>query len=101
MSRIIHYLDLYKYLYTSYQELASLFVQVALCSGLNALRLASTLAEKTLVSKLPSSSSFQRTKHSPLLLGYKDHIDAPMTPPISLLKWCGSTLTKQQKQLNQ
>lgn len=91
----------FKYPYKSFEELASPFVQVALCPGLNDLRLASTLAEKTLGSTFPSSSSFQRMKHSAFLLRHKDHIDAPMTPLISLLRWCGPMLTKWQKHLNQ
>lgn len=91
----------FKYPCKSYQELASPFVEVPLCPGLHDLRLASTLAEETLVSMFPSSSSFQRIKHSPLLLRHKDYIDASMTPLISLLRWCGPTLTKWQEHLNQ
>lgn len=94
-----HYLDLqvsfpFKYPYQSYQELASPFVQVALYPGLNNLRLASSLAEKTRVSMLPSSSSFQRTKHSPFLLGHKDHINAPEpTNFLAEVVWANTHIT--------
>ena len=89
-----------KHPHKSHQELASPFVQVALRPRLTNLRLASSLAEKTLVSTLPSSSSSQRTQHSPLFLRHKDHTDTPVTPLVSLLRQCGPMLTKWQEQLH-